>query len=49
MYCVRFLKDGVFLATGGVGITYIFDLHTGSLVPILHEETVSQEGEFCTH
>jgi len=43
--CVRFSKDGMFLATGCNRTTMIFDLRTGSSVSILNDETVSQEGD----
>ena len=46
VWCVRFSKDGMFLATGCDRATRIFDLRTGSLACILNDETVSQEGVF---
>lgn len=43
--CVRFSKDGMHLATGCNRTTQIFDLHTGSIVSILDDQTVSQQGD----
>ena len=43
--CVRFSKDGIFLATGCNRTTQIFDLRTGSLVSTLNDETASQAGD----
>ena len=48
VWCVCFSKDGMLLATGCGRATHIFDLRTGSLVCILNDETVSQEGDFDT-
>ena len=46
VWCVRFSKDGMFLATGWDRAIQIFDLRTGSLACILNDETVSQEEDF---
>ena len=43
--CVRFSKDGMFLATGCNHTTQIFDLRTGSLVSTLNDESVNQTGD----
>ena len=43
--CVRFSKDGMRLASGCNRTTQIFDLSTGSIVSILDDQTVSQEGD----
>ena len=42
--CVRFSKDGLWLATGSNHITQIFDMRTRALSCTLIDENVTQEG-----
>jgi len=43
--CVRFSKDGMWLATGCNRIAQIFDMRTGTLSCTLNDDNVSQEGD----
>ena len=43
--CVRFSKDGMWLATGCNRTAQIFDLRTGTLSCTLNDDYVSQEGD----
>ena len=43
--CVRFSKDGMWLATGCNRTAQIFDMRTGTLSCTLNDESVSQEGD----
>ena len=43
--CVRFSKDGMWLATGCNRTAQIFDIRTGTLSCTLNDDNVSQEGE----
>lgn len=43
--CVRFSKDGLWLATGCNRTAQIFDMRTGTLSCTLNDDNVSQEGD----
>ena len=43
--CVRFSKDGMWLATGCNRTAQIFDMRTGTLSCTLNDDNVSQEGD----
>jgi glucose repression regulatory protein TUP1 len=43
--CVRFSRDGKYLATGCNRSAQIFDVNTGQIVATLQDETVSKDGD----